>query len=448
MDYQKDGQQPLPGGLFTASTSRRDFLEHSLMALGGVAALSLAGWEKAEGQTTIPDWGKPGGPNDEAYWSRVREQFMFEPGIIYLNNGGLGVPPRPVWEAVVDAYRQYSQIGNQANYEYHDLIEEQVRPSLAQWVGADAGEVALTRNATEGLNAIANGIDLQPGDEVLTTTHEHPAGLEPWLLKSRRYGIVVRQIRVPNPPGSVEEVVELFQRAITPRTKVLFFCHITRGPGLLYPVKPLCALARQHGLVAAVDGAQSVGMMPVDLHEMGCDLFAASLHKWPLAPIGTGMLYVRKDFQERFWPLSAGSGPWEVVNVGAGRYEAIGTFAMPLYMGLGAALAFNNSIGIDHIVARNRMLSDYLKAQLVGIPEFRLATSTALELSSPGITSFGVKGWQASLLRSVLREKYRIMVSSDTMDRNNFLRVSTHFYNTTEQMDRILAALQEQIGKG
>lgn len=426
-----------------ADLSRRCFMMRGIAAAGGAAALSIAGWGGPYVRDALARAGTPEGPHDEAYWQAIRAQFPFDPGLSYLNNGGLGAPPQPVVDAVVNGYRRLSANPSINEGELEDYIYDTVRPGLAKLVGADADEIALTRNATEGLNLIANGIEMNPGDEVLTTTHEHPAGLEPWLLKSQRYGIVVRQIRLPSPPDSVDQVVELFREGMNSRTKVLFFCHITRGPGLLYPVKELCALARERGIVSAVDAAQSVGMMDVNIHDMGCDLLANSLHKWLLAPIGSGLVYVRKDVQKRIFPLFAGSGPWDIVESGSDRYEAIGTHEVPVRAGIGAALDYINGIGIKNIEARNRMLSDYLRSKAAAIPGIRLLTSTSHDLSSPGITTIEVNGWSARELRGALQKRYNITASSDNRDGNNGVRISTHFYNTTQEIDRALEAIKE-----
>lgn len=440
MEHTRNETQDTEGT--KSETSRRTFLAHSLAALGGVAALSLTGVGEASGQEDFPDFGKPKGPDDEAFWAEIRKQFIFEPGMVYLNNGGLGIPPKQVIQEVCKGYKRYSEIGARAEGELEDVIWEKVRPGLAQLVGADTNEIALTRNATEGLAAIANGIDLEPGDEVLATTHEYPSGRDAWLLRSQRYGVKLRQIRMPNPPDNPEQVVDLFRKAITPRTKVLTFCHITRGPGMLYPAKALCDLAREHGLISAVDGAQSVGMMPVNLHEMGCDLFVTSMHKWVLSPAGTGMLYVRRGLQKDFWPLIPGSGPWDDIEAGARRYESIGTHEIPVRAALAPALKLINGIGVEAIAARDRMLSDYLKAELAKMPEVHLATSMSHDLSSPGITSIEVKGWQGGILNWTLRTEYSIEASSDTTDENNFLRISTHFYNTRNEIDQCITALK------
>ena len=433
----------------TVDQTRRRFLRNSLMTVGGLAALALTRDRMAAASETpvLPDR-KPEGPDDEAYWRQARASFQFEPGVTYMNNAGLGLPLPVAIEAVRKGYATYYGRGIYAEEALEETIRNEAHPAVGRLIGAAAHEFALTRNATEGLTACASGIDLAPGDEVLMTTHEYPAGSDAWLLKSQRFGIKVRKVRIPNPPSSKAEVVELFRRGITPNTKVLTFCHITRGAGLLFPAKELCALAKEHGLISIIDGAQTVAHIPVDVKDIGCDLYVSSLHKWALTPAGTGLLYVRPGFQKQFWPLIPGAGPWNYPNAGGWRYEAIGTHELPVRAAIAPTLEFLNTIGLDHIHARDRMLSDYLKAELGKIPEITLATSTSHDLSGPGITSFSVKDWNGYSVSELLQEEYRILVSSDGMDDNNLIRVSTHFYNTKEEVDLCIAALKGIIRFG
>ncbi len=420
--------------------TRRGFLRRGL-ALTGAAALTGPDWWEIGASSVAAQLGTPNGPNDETYWRGIRGQFSFDSDITYLNNGSIGVPPQPVTNTVIEGYLKMSANPAIQEFAMIDEVEANVRPRLAKFVGAGVDEVVFTRNATESLNTIANGLGLLPGEEILTTTHEHAAGLDPWVLKSQRFGVVVRQVRIPSPPESVDQILDIFRNAITARTRVLFFCHLTRGPGLLYPAKELCALARSRGIVSAVDAAQTVGMIDVDVHDMGCDLLATSLHKWLLAPMGTGMLYVRKGFQNRFMPLLAGSGTWDIVESGAARYESIGTYAVPLRAGVGAALAFVDAVGMEHIIARNRLMSDHLKTRVANMSGIRLMTSPLYDLSSPGITTIVVNDWSAQVIQSRLLQTYNISVGTDVADGNNGVRISTHLYNTPDEVDKALDAI-------
>lgn len=442
-DEPSIGRIESEGAAMDEQGSRRRFLKGSLAAAAGVAATSM--WDAtatlAQENDGIPP-GPPASIDDEAYWEKVRAQFHLNPDTVYLNNGTLGLCPKPVTRAVYDGYVYLAETGSEGRSQLWDEVEAS-RKAAARFLGAGENEMVLTRNATQGLSVIANGIRMEPGDEVLMTSDEHIAGIQPWTRRAQRFGIQVNQVQIPSPPKSKQEVVDLFEQALTPRTKVVFFCHVTRGPGLLYPVRELCDMAREKGIVSAVDGAQTPGMTPVNLHEMGCDLFATSLHKWALTPSGTGCLYVREGFQETFWPTSDGNGPWDDREQQLWRIGPHGTYERPIRAAIKPALDFLNSIGMDAIYARDRMLSDYLKEQLMEMPGISLGTSTDHALSSPGITSFGVEGWDTSLLRGILRGKAGIVVSRDQRRSHDMIRVSTHFYNTPAEIDRLLGVMRE-----
>jgi selenocysteine lyase/cysteine desulfurase len=288
---------------------------------------------------------------------------------------------------------------------------------------------------------IANGFDLVSGDEVLMTSQEHPAGLTPWQIRAERTGVVVRQVAIPSPFVDEHEVVKLMEKAFTNRTKVLLFCHVTRG-GLRYPMKELCELARQRGVLSAVDGAQAVGVIPVDVHALGCDLYANSLHKWSLAPAGNGVLYVRKEIQGRFRSSFSSAG------TDATRYEPIGTSPLPLRLAAGSALKFIAQIGVPNIEARARMLSQTLANKLAGVPRLKVISPSLSETRSPAITLLEIEGLNAVEAQALVQRKYRITVDEHTRDGHNALRVSTHFYNTRHEIDQLIAVLHEVVGSG
>ena len=280
-------------------------------------------------------------PRDGAYWSQVRSQFMLEPGHAYLNNAALGMPPKPVRDAVAEGFRLMSENPSKAKTTFHHYIEDELRPAIAVFLGAETSEVALARNATEGLYHIINGLDLAPGDRILVTSQEHPSAMRPWRVRAERDGIEIKEIHIPSPLIGEDDILERISGAIDDRTKILFFCHVTRG-GYLYPVKRLCDLARARGLISAIDGAQAVGMLDVDLAAIGSDLYTNSLHKWFLGPAGTGFLYVRRAMQPSFSTLYS---PADEPGEDARRYEIQGTYDLPVRAALGTALDFLNRIG-------------------------------------------------------------------------------------------------------
>ena len=380
-------------------------------------------------------------PCDHAYWSQVRSHFVLEKGHAYLNNAAIGMPPKPVGDAVAEGFRLMSENPSKAKRVFHDYIEDELRPSLADFLGVQTGEIALARNATEGLYHIINGLDLSSGDQILMTTQEHPSAVRPWRVRAERDGIEIKEVHIPSPLVSEDDVVERISAAIEERTSVLFFCHVTRG-GYLYPVKRLSALARKRGLISAIDGAQAVGMLDVDVAGIECDLYTNSLHKWFLGPAGTGFLYVNHAMQPSFTSLYA---PSEDPGDDARRFETQGTYDLPVRAALGTALDFLNRIGIGNIEKRLRMLSDYLRKALLDVPRLRLLTSQAHDISSPGSTIFEFEGINAARWRGPMEAESFLHVDDHDRDGHQGLRISTHYYVTTDEIDRCVDKLREML---
>ena len=390
------------------------------------SALALAG--ELSPARAAPPSATTRGPEDERYWDEVRSAFGLERGLAYMNTASLGAPPLSAVDAVSEGYRRLAADPVEGRSELYARIDGAARPALAALLGTEAREIALARSASEGLYWIAAGVKLRPGDEVIATSHEHPAGLTPWMVRAERDGIVVRQVPMPSPLESEEDTIERLSRAFTPRTRVLFFCHVTRG-GFLYPVRALAELARSRGALSAVDGAQAVGSLEVQLSTLGCDLYAASLHKWSLAPAGNGFLYVRSGIEDRFaslFTVGQAAGP-------AVRHEAIGTYDLPVRAALARSIELLAQLKLVNIEARNRYLSDRLKGKLRALPGVRIVSGAAPSVAAPGITLFEVAGVPATEVQTWLRDRHRIVVDEHARNGLEAVRVSTHLYNQSSR---------------
>lgn len=418
----------------THRLSRRGFLHAGAAGLAGAPLAACAAESVSSASHRRPALTRPEGVDDGA-WAHVREQFILDPGTAYMNNASLGMPPASVAEAVGAGYRALSREPLQGKNELGALIASDVVPRMAAYLGAATDEIVLTRNATEALHMGAIGVRLKPGDEVLITSQEHPAGRRPWEFRVRRDGIRVNTVFIPSPFESEDQVLGLVEEALTPATRVLAFCHVTRG-GHLYPVTRLCALARERGIVSHVDGAQAVGMFPVDLRELGSDTYSASLHKWLLGPMGTGVFHVRRDARDRVLSAFAHDATPE-----APAYQPPGTAGLPVRAALGASLDFFEAVGIEQVAARIRYLSDYLKSHLAAMRGVTILSGSTPATSCPGSTIFEQEGVDAVEAVSLVARRGRIHIDEHQRDGHNAIRISTHVYNTTAEIDRLVDVL-------
>ena len=375
--------------------------------------------------------------SEEAYWAELRKQFLIPRDEVYFNNGTVGSSPAPVLRAIFDGYNETEKMAQDDPEDYPIwgyAPWNEFRDPLAAFVGCSRDEIALLRNATEANSYIANGIDLKAGDEVLITDQEHPGGEHPWNLRAKRYGIVVKKVALPKPVRDTAQVLNLFSDAITPRTRVLFFSHITTVTGVVLPAKELCALARSKGLISAVDGAHVPGMMRLNLRELGCDLYTASPHKWLFAPKGSGFLYVRDEMIDRLWNTIATEG-WDDPKLRAERFQRIGSSNVPALWGLRASIELANRIGMERIERRHRRMADYVLGEMVKRgaeswtspdPALRCAIAT---VNVPPVQRMELENW--------LWKTHKIRIRGGEPSK---LRLSTPYYLLPADADRFLAA--------
>ncbi len=386
-----------------------------------------------------------GAPDDERYWGEIQRAFDTDRTMINLNNGGVSPTPTHVLEQMIGDLRFSNELPVHHMWNILEPRIESVRRELALDFGCDPEEMAITRNASEALETLILGRDLSPGDEVIVTNQNYGRMLTTWDQRVRRDGIVVKAVSFPVPPPSQEYLVDIFRQAITPRTRIIEVTHITNLTGQIFPVREITAMAAEHGVEVFVDGAHAYAHFPFTRDELGVDFYGTSLHKWLLAPIGTGFLHVRKAQIPGLWPLMAAP---EKMNDNIRKYEEIGTHPAANHNAIAAALAFHRSIGGERKIARLRYLRDrWAKRLLATTPRVRVLTP----LDSPHAGAIGlisVEGLEPGKLTPWLMDKHRIVTVAINHKEFSGLRITPNVYTTLEEVDRFADMVERAITVG
>ncbi len=430
--------------------TRRDLLGSLVYgaALGVAAPLLRAGVGlRAHPLRDAPAWqGKTPEEvaQDESYWFMAQQAFTVDRSLINFNNGGVSPSPALVQEAM----RRYLEHANSApSYVLWELQEPQretVRTRLAALFGCDPEEIAITRNASEGLEICQLGFDLEAGDEVLTTTQDYPRMLATFRQRELREKIVLRKISLPVPCEDPAEVVRRFDAAIGERTRLILICHMINLTGQILPVKEVVALGRARGIPVIVDGAHSFAHFCFTHRDLDCDYYATSLHKWLFAPHGTGALYVRRDRIHDLWPLMA---PPEEKRGDIRKFEEIGTHPAANFLAIGAAISFHEGVVPERKEARMRFLRDRWARRLAAHSKVRLHTSLDPRFSC-GIGTVEIDGVDPVALREHLFRKHRILTVAIVHEEFRGLRVSPSIYTTLEEVDLFCDAMEQVIERG
>jgi selenocysteine lyase/cysteine desulfurase len=417
--------------------NRRDFAR--ALALTGAAFFQkpFAAWPGPLAQT-------PEHP-DEPFWLSVREQFLMPADLGVMNAANLCPSSAPVLEAV---YRSTKDMDSDPSFDNRQKMsagKEETRRLVADFLRVAAEQIVLTRNTSEANNMVSNGLDLQPGDEVLIFSDNHPSNGHAWIQKGKRFGYTVTTIQQRSPHPGPEYYIDAVTRAITTRTRLLAFTHHTSTVGDVMPAKELCRIARERGVLTLVDGACTLGMVDLNLSDIQPDFYSGSAHKWPCGPKEVGVLFVSASAQSRIHPSIISAYPGAV---GIARtMEAMGQRDEPAIIGFGEAIKFQTTIGRNAIEARSRGLAQALMAGLRKIDGVQIWTHPDPSRSGAVVT-FRPGTLDESKLAAALYKNDRIGCATRSgMDRPG-IRFSPHLYNTMSEVDRAVAAIARYMRHG
>ena len=402
------------------SIDRRDFL-------ASVAALSTAGRDLSSLS------GRRRG------LAAASSDFMFAPGLTYLQTGSLGPTPRPVMDSTIAAWKELELDPVYYGYGPHEQAMDAVRAKAAGFLGCKTEELVLTRCTTDGINSIAQGITWAPGDRILTTDQEHPGGRAAWDYVARRYGVVIDEVVIPPGENDAHAIVDRFAQRITPRTRVLSFSHLLTSTGLRMPVAELSALARSRGCIAVVDGAQAVGGIAVNVKALGCHAYATSGHKWLLAPKGTGLLYLSEELGTTVDPIALQAGR-------AAYSSSSGVTNIPGVLGMGAAIDYHLGIGTAKIEAHNLELARQVYDAMKKIPALDVVSPPPGPLASPLVSYRLPERISSRDLVMRLLDRHKVVVKQVPTNWFNGQRISTHLFNEARDVEALVKALRMEFG--
>lgn len=415
---------------------------HFFSAAAG-AALLTSNHLSISRAASVATAGKPPADvaRDEDFWREIQQAFTVDRNLINLNNGGVSPSPR----VVQDAMRRQLEFSNMAPViNMWRVLEpeiEAVRTRLAASFGCDPEEMAITRNASESLETCQLGLDLKRGDEVLTTDQDYGRMLTTWKQRERRDGIVLKTVSFSVPPASPDVLFDIFEKNITPKTKVIHLCHVTNLSGQIFPVKRICQMAKSRGIETIVDGAHAYAQFPFTHADLDCDYYGTSLHKWLFAPHGTGFLYVRKSKIEKLWPMMP--APAEM-DRDIRKFEEIGTHPAANHNAIGDALTFSESIGVDRKAARLRYLKSIWSDRLGSLPGTKLLTNPD-PAESCGIGCLSIIGKDPGAITDTLFSKHQIIVTPIRHKDVNGLRITPSVYTTVAEVNRFCDVMEKLI---
>ena len=422
---------------------RRAFLQKMGLMAGAFSANSLfnqlhaANFEAA--QKKVQQLTPSAVAADEDYWSVIQQGYTVHSNFVNLNNGGVSPSPRVVQEAV----ERYNQLTNQGPSYYMwrilDQGREPLRYKLAELAGCSPEEIAINRNATESLNTVIYGLDLKAGDEVIGTKQDYPNMIQAWKQRALREGVVYTQLNFQFPIENDAEIVSAYEKAIGPKTKIIHITHVINWVGQIMPVKKIAAMAKSKGVEVIVDGAHSFGLLDFKIPDLGCDYFGTSLHKFLSAPIGSGMMWIKKDKIKNIWPLTCNGEPR---SADIRKFETLGTRSFPIEQGIGEAVNFHLAIGAKRKEERIRYLKNYWVNQVINTPKVKIHTSLKPAYSC-AICGVSIDGMTPGELDTALYNTYKIHTVGIVWENISCVRVTPHVYTRLQDLDKFAKAINE-----
>ncbi len=413
---------------------KRSFIKNmGLMSAAAVSFSSLRDAVAAVDNVPVSDLA-----GDEDFWLKVRGDYDIKSDYINLENGYYCFLPQQTLERQIEHMRDVNREGSYYMRTVQYENKDKVANAVAEIVGCSSDEVAITRNTTESLDLIISGLDWQPGDEAVMAEQDYGAMLNQFKLIERRYGTVNKLVSVPNHPKNDEELVDLYASAITDKTKLLMICHMINITGQVLPVRKIVDMAHARGVEVMVDGAHAYSHIPFQMSDLDCDYYGTSLHKWLSAPLGSGMLYVKKEKIDKVWPLLAERdlGPNDMR-----RLNHIGTHPVHVDLAILNAIEYQNTLGLERKAARLQYLQHYWTSQLRDLPGANVNTPQELHRHG-GIGNVGVDGLEPSELAEKLMTEHRIYTAAIDRPGVRGVRVTPNVYTTTNELDELVSAVK------
>ena len=376
---------------------------------------------------------------NEEFWYHVQKSYRQSPHFVNLESGYFSPQPTEVMEAQL---KNIQMINEQPSFYYRNRQDEErleVKKKLADLAGVSHEEIVITRNTTEALDTVILGMDLKAGDEALMTNQDYGSMLEAWEQRAERYGITNKVIDIPLTPKNKMEIVSAFEKAITPKTKVILVTHLINLTGQILPAREIADMAHDRGIEVIVDAAHSFAQLDYKIPDLDCDYYGTSLHKWLCCPVGVGMMYMKKEKIEKTWPLFGDS---RIPKNDIRKFEHVGTRPVSTNLTISSAIEFHLNLGPKRKEERLRYLKDYWVSQVKDLPKVNINTPLG-ETQSCAIANFSVDGMTPNEIANFLFEKYKIFTVAINREAVQGVRVTPHLYTRLEQLDKFVKAIEE-----